>query len=108
VLELKILGLKWDPRTDVFAFDSKPSSPNPIKRLVLSDIAREFDPLGLLSPLTFWTNHVMQQLCTAGLKWDDKIPKDIMVLWTRYQSELHLVESISILRLIATDDAISI
>jgi len=103
--ELKILGLKWDPRADVFSFDTKPSKTEPTKRSVLSDIARVFDPLGLLSPITFWTKHVMQLLWTAGLKWDDKIPTDLAQLWTRYQSELKLIESISIPRRITVDDA---
>jgi len=40
----------------------------------------------------------MQLLWTAGLKWDDKIPTDIAQVWTRYQSELQLIESISISR----------
>ncbi|XP_025420902.1 uncharacterized protein LOC112691005 [Sipha flava] len=64
--ELKVLGLKWDPPSDSFYFQAQPSSGIPTKRSVLSDIARVFDPLGLLSPLTFFTKHIMQQLWTAG------------------------------------------
>ncbi|XP_008190163.1 uncharacterized protein LOC103311992 [Acyrthosiphon pisum] len=103
--ELKILGLKWDRRADVFSFDTKPSETDRTKRSVLFDIDRVFDPLGLLSPITFWTKHVMQFLWTAGLKWDDKIPTDLAQLWTRYQSELKLIESISIPRRITVDEA---
>eukprot|EP00102_Acyrthosiphon_pisum_P010971 XP_008179494.1 PREDICTED: uncharacterized protein LOC103308220 [Acyrthosiphon pisum] len=75
--DLKVLGLKWDPVADNFSFKAKPSAVTPTKRTVLSDIARIFDPLGLLSPITFWTKHVMQQLWIAGIKWDEEIPKDI-------------------------------
>jgi len=89
-VEIKILGLKWDPRADVFSFNTKSSQIEPTKRSVISDIVRVFDLLGLLSPITFWTKHVMQLLWTAGLKWDDPIPKDIIPLWKRYQSELKL------------------
>ncbi|KAF0755249.1 52 kDa repressor of the inhibitor of the protein kinase-like [Aphis craccivora] len=90
-VEIKILGLKWDPRADVFSFNTKSSQIEPTKRSVISDIVRVFDLLGLLSPITFWTKHVMQLLWTAGLKWDDPIPKDIIPLWKRYQSELKLL-----------------
>lgn len=89
---LKILGLKWNPYEDTFSFTTQPSSRNPTKRSVLSDIARVFDPLGLLSPITFWTKHIMQQLWTSGIKWDDQIPTDITVQWARYRSELKLIE----------------
>ncbi|KAL4125951.1 hypothetical protein QTP88_010188 [Uroleucon formosanum] len=78
--ELKILGLKWDPKADVFSFDTKPSSTDPTKRSVLLNHVRVFDPLDLLSSITFWTKHVMQLLWTAGLKWDDKIPTHIAQL----------------------------
>jgi len=50
----------------------------------------------------------MQQFWTAGITWDDNIPTDITVLWTRYQSELKLIESISILRQITHDNTINV
>jgi len=52
--DLKVLGLKWDPVADTFSFNVHPSEVNPTKRTVLSDIARVFDTLGLMSPITFW------------------------------------------------------
>lgn len=58
----KVLGLKWDPLADTFSFKATASVAIPTKRTVLSDIAKIFDPLGLLAPLTFWTKHVMQRL----------------------------------------------
>jgi len=66
---------------------------------VLSDIARVFDPLGLMFPITFWTKYQMQRLWTSGVSWDEPIPADIETSWSRYQSELHLIEHILIPRL---------
>lgn len=105
---LKILGLKWNPYDDTFSFTTQPSTKLPTKRSVLSDIARVFDPLGLLSPITFWTKHIMQQLWTSGIKWDDPIPTDIAVQWARYRSELQLIETISIPRRLTHDLVTSI
>lgn len=106
--ELNILGLKWDPSADIFSFHTQPSSKDPTKRSVLSDLARTFDPLGLLSPTTFWIKHFMQCLWISGIKWDDPLPSDLFTLWKKYQSELHLVNTLVIPRRITEDCAISV
>jgi len=64
--DLKVLGLKWDPSADTFSFKAQPSLTTPTKRTVLSDIARVFDPLEPLSPMTFFTNYVMQHFFTTS------------------------------------------
>lgn len=104
---VKVLGLRWDPVLDTFSFNVLPSATIPTKRAILSDIARVFDPLGLLSPITFWTKHVMQRLWTAGLTWDEPVPADIALAWTKYQSELHFIENISITRRLTFDHSVS-
>lgn len=50
----------------------------------------------------------MQQLWTTGTQWDDHIPIDLVNQWTRYQSKLQIIETISIPRLIVIHDALSI
>lgn len=97
--DLKVLGLKWDPVADTFSFKVHPSKDNSTKRTVLSDIARVFNPLGLLSPTTFWTKYLMQRLWTSSVSWDDSLTADIEPSWSRYQSELYLIEYILIPRL---------
>lgn len=106
--ELKILGLKWDPFIDTFSFNTSPLGNSPTKRSVLSDIARVFDPLGLLSPVTFWTKHVMQRLWTSGIGWDDPLPPEVLAEWIRYQSELELIKKISIPRRVSVDGTTSV
>ncbi|GFX07878.1 integrase catalytic domain-containing protein [Trichonephila clavipes] len=44
------------------------------KRMVLSTIARIFDPLGLLIPITTWTKIFMQRLWLLELGWSDELP----------------------------------
>lgn len=105
--ELKVLGLKWDLSTDTFSFKTCSSNTHSTKRSVLSDIARIFDLLGLLSPVTFWTKHFMQLLWTAGLDWDSPIPAHLDDLWKRHQAELKFIETISIPRRITQDCATS-
>ena len=52
-----VLGLKWDPDTDMTVFRLAPlaemaSHLPPTKRSVLKIIAGIFDPLGLITPIT--------------------------------------------------------
>ncbi|XP_050532284.1 uncharacterized protein LOC126900516 [Daktulosphaira vitifoliae] len=105
--DLKVLGLRWNPKDDSFSFITQTSSTKLTKRSILSDIARVFDPLGLLSPVTFLTKHMIQLLWTAGIDWDDAVPTEIEIMWTRYLAELKLIESIAIPRRVTLDEVIS-
>ncbi|GFV99177.1 integrase catalytic domain-containing protein [Trichonephila clavipes] len=44
------------------------------KRMVLSTIARIFDPLGLLRPIITWAKIFMQRLWLLELGWSDELP----------------------------------
>lgn len=105
---MKVLGLKWDPSTDTFSFISRVSIRTPTKRTVLSDIERVFDPLGELSPITFWTKHIMQRLWTSSVKWNNPVPDDIGTVWTQYQSEFQSIEKLAISRRLTYDYTISL
>lgn len=105
---LKLLGLNWDPASDTFLFKTHLMAKGPTKRSILSDIARVFDPLGLLSPITMFTKHLMQRLWTDGIGWDDPVSGDIERLWSRYHSELYQIADLSIRRRLTYDDACSI
>lgn len=59
---MRIIGLKWDPLTDTFSYQTRTSPTVSTNRSVLSDIAWVFDPLGLLSLTTIWTKYFMQRL----------------------------------------------
>ncbi|XP_046392179.1 uncharacterized protein LOC124160387 [Ischnura elegans] len=49
---IRSLGILWNPNADVFHFDTKnfDCKARVSKRSVLSDLARIFDPLGLIGP----------------------------------------------------------
>ncbi|XP_050528192.1 uncharacterized protein LOC126898294 [Daktulosphaira vitifoliae] len=106
--DVKVLGLRWDPKTDNFSFLTQSTSTTLTKRSILSDIARVFDPLGLLSPVTFLAKHIMQLLWTAGTNWDDPVPTEIQNVWKRYQTELKCIEDIEIPRRITRDEVLSV
>ncbi len=62
----KTMGLTWSPNQDVFSFkvahlDECLQRSTLTKRKMLSDIAKVFDPLGWLSPITVQLKRLMQQ-----------------------------------------------
>ncbi|GFW11417.1 integrase catalytic domain-containing protein [Trichonephila clavipes] len=73
--ETKALGIIWNPKLDCFLFRiEQQRSTSFTKRMVLSTIARIFDPLGLLGPIIIWAKIFMQRLWLLELGWSDELP----------------------------------
>ncbi|XP_071571139.1 uncharacterized protein [Temnothorax nylanderi] len=103
---LKVLGLHWYPQSDSFGFQVNPLDRDCTKRTILSELARIFNPLGFLTPLTFAAKRLIQQLWMLKLEWDDRPPSEICSRWERYKSELPALASIRIPRTIAVDSVV--
>ena len=71
---------------------------NKTLRIILSDIARVFDPLGLLGPVITHTKLIMQRLWLEKLDWDDSIPLSIHTEWLNLTSQLHKINNLSFSR----------
>ncbi|XP_055543128.1 uncharacterized protein LOC129728701 [Wyeomyia smithii] len=74
---IKTLGVLWDPANDVFMYRVKPMNDCSLpqtKRHVLSEIARLFDPLGVLGPTIVLAEIIMQMLWLKKIDWDESIP----------------------------------
>lgn len=92
-LSIKVLGLQWMPAEDVFSFTTTPPSDKITKRTVLSQIGRQFDPLGFVAPCIFFAKCFMQKLWLQELKWDDRLPPELEKEWMSYVSEVPLLTS---------------
>lgn len=77
-----ILGISWIPNQDALRFqiDLPTSIPN-TKRQILSMIAKIFNPLGWITPVTVSAKIFMQQLWRVKLEWDDVIPTTLFNRW---------------------------
>ncbi|XP_063990402.1 uncharacterized protein LOC135169383 [Diachasmimorpha longicaudata] len=76
---LKTLGVRWDFSRDEIIYSVCPIATR-IKttmRTISSDIARIFDPLGLLNPVVVQTKLIKQDLWRLNLNWDESVPKNI-------------------------------
>ncbi|XP_071580955.1 uncharacterized protein [Temnothorax nylanderi] len=94
----KVLGLRWHSQSDSFGFQVNPLDRKCTKRTILSEVARIFDPLGFLAPLTFTAKCLIQRLWTLKLEWDDEPPIDISRSWERFQAELDALASLRVPR----------
>lgn len=100
---VKILGLHWDPSNDVFMYKVQSFSPASTKRGILSAVARIYDPLGLLSPITFVAKGLIQDLWKLGLDWDQEIPSHLKSVWQSFVNQLNSLSSIHIPRHVVPD-----
>ncbi|XP_043210612.1 uncharacterized protein LOC122375344 isoform X2 [Amphibalanus amphitrite] len=96
----KVLGVQWDPSQDVLSFEGVdiPSDIAVTKRVILSFIARLFDPLGLLTPYIMTVKRLFQETWRLGLDWDDNVPEHVRVRFLRWLDGLSYVKSISVPR----------
>ncbi|XP_058456928.1 uncharacterized protein LOC131434280 [Malaya genurostris] len=111
VAPIKTLGLQWDTTTDMFLFEApKHSNQLPItKRVVLSDIARLFDPLGLVGPVVVQAKLFMQELWREGSNWDDSLSDSRQRKWLEFRNDLHALSLMKIPRwVVSTSLAVSL
>lgn len=97
---VKMLGISWSPITDQFTYELKlsVSSVQITKRLLFSEVASLFDPLGWISPVIIGAKNLMQLLWIEGIDWDGVVSSDIANKWNEIKSELHLINNFVIPR----------
>ncbi|GFU19702.1 integrase catalytic domain-containing protein [Nephila pilipes] len=106
---VKTLGMLWGSSTDTFSYKVTMSTNSSFtKRDVLSDIARIYDPLGLLGPFITKAKIFMQQLWLLKIDWHEKLPPDIAEQWKTLIIFLPDLELIKIPRFILHNSVTSI
>ncbi|XP_062556775.1 uncharacterized protein LOC134221602 [Armigeres subalbatus] len=85
---VKTLGLTWEPATDTLWIkvpDWRPGGPI-THRVVLSEIARLFDPYGLVGPVVVLGKLFLQELWKAKYSWDEPLSQELQTQWLVGQS----------------------
>ena len=119
----KALGCRWQVKEDKIIYkvnmkfsgkSSKNSSKDPVvtvvdllenpiehltRRIVLSEVAKIFDPLGLVGPVILEAK-LLIRLSWDGDKssipgWDDRLEEGQVVRWNKWFVEVHMLEDIS-------------
>ncbi|XP_018403789.1 PREDICTED: uncharacterized protein LOC108780532 [Cyphomyrmex costatus] len=107
---LKTLGISWSARADMlhYAVRSIDRSGKITKRIVMSEIARIFDPLGILGPVILYAKKLMQDLWRCKVDWDESIPASIHCAWVEFAAQLNLINQLSIHRQILIPNYIDV
>lgn len=103
--ETKILGVKWNEKTDEFRIAVKKLQ-KPIKctkRAILSEISRIYDPQGLLAGLVVVVKMLMQKIWRLDTNWDDGMPDNIKTEWIKFYSSLPLLSNFKLKRWLHTN-----
>lgn len=75
----KLLSILWDPKGNVLRYKSPliKLENKVIKRVMLSEVSRLFDPLGLVGPVITAAKILIQSLWTCNIDWDNSVPMHI-------------------------------
>ena len=97
------MGLHWNRNTDELQFDRFVFRCSNVmtKRMLLADIARIFDPLGLVQPLIVAAKMLMQDTWKEKLNWDDVLPLHMQQQWINISTSLSRIHEVSFPRWIS-------
>ncbi|GFX03050.1 uncharacterized protein TNCV_4288331 [Trichonephila clavipes] len=105
----KTLGVLWNSSSDTFCLKVSPSTNHIFtKRDVLSQIARIFDPLGLLGPVISKAKFFMQQLWFLKLEWHQKLFVPVAAEWASFVQSLPVLKRLKIPRFVLSENLESI
>lgn len=101
---IKTIGLAWNPSLDCFQYRvvQPIEHTEPTKRVVLSEIASLFDPLGLLAPTIVAAKIFMQTLWAEGVSWDEPLPPSLADRWQTFRNDLPSLNALNIPRWLGT------
>ncbi|XP_043264164.1 uncharacterized protein LOC122404299, partial [Colletes gigas] len=100
-----VLGLIWNPGLDQFQFQLQvePVANSPMtKRMILSSVAKIFDPLGWITPFVISGKILIQRLWSLKSDWDDYVPQEIQTEWQFLCRQLSELKHLSIPRKLST------
>ncbi|XP_071868023.1 uncharacterized protein [Bombus fervidus] len=89
---VKTLGVVWNSSDDSILYSVKvnPLTRQITKRTISSEIAKIYDPLGLLAPVIIRAKLLLQQIWTLKIDWDESLHTE----WRKYYTQLPLLNNI--------------
>lgn len=103
----KILGIVWNVSEDCFSFETlrfELCQSIISKRMLLSMIARIFDPLGLLTPFSITLKICFQDAWKIGIEWDEDLPSKIQKEVSKWIEGLENIRTWKIPRRLTTNE----
>ena len=95
------MAQKPKPDSICFRFDL-PEVELPSKRIALSIVARIYDLLGLLAPITIRCKVLLQEMWTQKITWDEPLTDNLLSHWNNIRNDLNFINKIELSRYILT------
>ncbi|XP_033317563.1 uncharacterized protein LOC117215296 [Bombus bifarius] len=107
---LKTLGVFWNSSDDsiLYSVEVKPTPSRVTKRIISSEIAKIYDPLGLLAPVIVRAKMLLQRIWSSKIDWDESLPIELHREWERYYAQLPLLNNVRFPRKAIIESAIEI
>ena len=106
--EQPYLGLRWRRHGDMLCFDYSDILSHkgvPTKRSLLSETAKVYDPLGMISPFIVGPKILFQRTWQLELGWDEPLPDEIKKPWEEWRKEVAEMITIRLPRLMSRPEA---
>ena len=84
----KMLGLKWDKQRDTLSVVIPTEEVQPTKRSILAKLAKIYDPLGLVAPITLTGKQIYRDVCETKAPWDAQLKGDLLQQWKKWEQQL--------------------
>ena len=128
---LRVLGLGWNPENDSIIFEvtlnfsrkkrGVRTGPNLVetdlpgalpnfltRRVVLEQVMKIYDPLGLISPFTLLAKIYLRETWSRKLGWDDPLPADLCMKWSNFFSSLFKLQRLCLERCLRPSEAMGL
>ena len=86
--ETKLFGLGWDKRKDSISVVKPDEVPATTKRNALSQLAKLYDPLGLVSPMTLLGKNLFREMCESRISWDVQFTETMVRDWEKWHRQM--------------------
>ncbi|XP_055681881.1 uncharacterized protein LOC129789254 [Lutzomyia longipalpis] len=105
---ISTLGLQWSPGSDTLALTIEKIPPVTTKRELCSAVAKIFDPLGIISPVTSAMKMIFQQLWLCDADWNDSLPNAIIDEFNFFRDEIECLTEVKLPRFIPHGDVMEL
>ena len=106
---IDVLGHHWDKSLDLFSLKAKDveMESDPVtKRTILSLVAKIWDPLGVLSPVSLAFRIDLQDLWRRGVSWDEPLDDDDKQRWNTHVIQMQELLKFQVPRCVKPNDSV--
>ena len=90
----KTLGIIWNANFNYFRLTiASCLSGDLTKRALVSHIAKIFDALGWVAPVTVKAKILLQRLWEEGIGWDELVPAALEQDWQKWRQDLYMLKN---------------